>query len=97
MRRKPATSATFIDHCRYQVIGLTEDQAQDMVLPEGWQKLARTFTTFASFDRADAAAEQRSKLNDNQPFAVVDRDKGVIDAVVKGLVGGGVQVTINVS
>ena len=66
-----------------------------MELPDNWRNLARTFTTFVTFDQADEAAEKRSKLNDNQPFAVVDRDKSIIAAVVKGMDGGGVAVVVN--
>jgi hypothetical protein len=95
MRRKPATSATFIDHCKYQVVGLTEDQAQGMILPENWRTLARTFTTFPTYDKADEAAEKRSKLNDNQPFAVVDRDTALITSVVRGMPSGNTSVTIH--
>lgn len=70
MKRKPATSATFIEHCKYQVVGIGDN----MALPGNWRALARTFTTFATFDSARQAAETRYRYNDGKAFAVVDRD-----------------------
>ena len=76
MRRKPATHATFIDHCQYQVVSTELGQA----LPENWHTQAREFTCFVSIGAAEAAAQKRADLNE-KPFAVVDRTSGMIEFI----------------